>query len=335
MNFFRVLFLPLLLPLCLIYGAAAGLRRLFFASRFRLNCFTISVGNLIVGGAGKTPLVLSLCEQFINRSDGEVFVILRDYKAAQGDGKPKEVPLDLEPRSAFLYGDEAVLIKNQFPRARVFVGRKKVEVARHISQVLNVNAQDVCIVDDGAQHLFLGRDLDLIVWDLSRVFIELFPFPLGLCRELLLWGPSLGVHIFNRENLENKTTGKILRFLFPDALVTSYEVQGLSGFNSKDFKGYEYSLIGGLGNFKQLKRSFLTYFNQMHPDLQLDGVLRGSDHDSFKWFKPRRGTVYFCTQKDYEKLRAVDQDFPLFVIESSFSRDLIPRLISHIQTLRS
>ncbi len=171
------LLVPLLLPFTVLFYLLSALRRI----AFRLGVFkthkiqkpVIVVGNIGVGGNGKTPVVLylvELCRQ-LGLTPG---VISRGY-----GGVVSIKPLVLTPEStAKEVGDEPLLIyqKTQVPLA---VGQNRVASAK----LLVALGCDIIIADDGLQHYALGRDLELIVVDASRFFGNGLLLPAGPLRE--------------------------------------------------------------------------------------------------------------------------------------------------------
>lgn len=135
----------------------------------------IVVGNLTVGGSGKTPLVIWVCEQLraLGLSPG---IILRGYggSAAQSGGV-HWVDARSDPR---VLGDEAVLLA-QRTGVPVVVGRDRVAAARQLAGA----PVDVIVADDGLQHLRLARDLELVVIDAARGLGNGRLLPAGPLRE--------------------------------------------------------------------------------------------------------------------------------------------------------
>ena len=115
----------------------------------RLPKPVISVGNLAIGGAGKTPAVIAIGRELIARGY-RVAVLTRGY-GRSGDEAGSVTSFD-----AARFGDEPVLIKKKLETADVIVGRK-----RHENGLL-ANC-DVYLLDDGFQHLQLHRDVDVVI----------------------------------------------------------------------------------------------------------------------------------------------------------------------------
>lgn len=177
----RLLLAPLT-PASRLFGAAAAARRTLYQRgvlrRAEAKIPVISVGNLAVGGAGKTPVVIELVKRLQGRGL-RVAVLSRGYG---GSGKGARVVSRGEglllPASDA--GDEPVLIAERCPEAMVLVGPSRAELAQLAADALRAQ---VAILDDGFQHLGLARDLDLVVLDGASPFGNRKLLPRGPLRE--------------------------------------------------------------------------------------------------------------------------------------------------------
>ncbi len=169
-----------LLPLVPVWGLfclLSGARRLLYACRLlraeRLPVPVLVVGNITVGGAGKTPLTLWLAEA-LRRQGWQPAIVSRGY-GAQNDGvravTPDSVASDV--------GDEPLLLARR-SGVPVWVGRQRAVVGRALLQAHpEVN---VLLCDDGLQHYALARDVEIAVFDL-RAAGNGWRLPLGPLRE--------------------------------------------------------------------------------------------------------------------------------------------------------
>ncbi len=153
----------LLLPLKLLYAWAVRVRNFFFdhglARVKKLERPVISVGNLAMGGSGKTPICAELATLLAERGQ-KVAVLSRGY----GRDHPKQC-LEVKPDGDWRRcGDEPLLIARRVPRARVFVGPDRYAAAT----LARDWGPDVYLLDDGFQHRQLHRDLDLVLIDVSQ-----------------------------------------------------------------------------------------------------------------------------------------------------------------------
>jgi len=167
-----------LLPLSWLYCAAAAVRRLAYRSGLlgitRLNCRVIVVGNISVGGTGKTPLVIALAER-LQQAGFSVGILTRGYLGRTSHW-PQPVSAGSDP---LLFGDEAVLLARK-TRTAVFAGPQRVTAGRAL---LQISPCDVLICDDGLQHYALHRDVEIATLDVTRGNGNGFCLPAGPLRE--------------------------------------------------------------------------------------------------------------------------------------------------------
>ncbi len=149
-------------------GFEAGLLRVH-----RVGCPVVCVGNLTVGGSGKTPVVAALASGLAARGES-VAVLSRGYGGARGGGSRL-----IERPDAAVHGDEPAMLAALLPECRVVVGPDRVESAR----LAIASGATVVLLDDGFQHRRLARDVDVVVADGSRGFGNGFLLPRGPLRE--------------------------------------------------------------------------------------------------------------------------------------------------------
>ena len=167
-----------LMPLSFIFTDVAKFRRWLYKKGFKpvekLPVPVIIVGNITLGGTGKTPLVIYLVEQ-LKAAGFKPGVISRGY-GGQSETWPVRVTADSD---ATLIGDEPLLIA-QKADCPVAVGPVRADSARLL---LEDSAIDVIISDDGLQHYALHRDIEIVVIDGVRRFGNNFCLPSGPLRE--------------------------------------------------------------------------------------------------------------------------------------------------------
>jgi tetraacyldisaccharide 4'-kinase len=176
--------LPFLSAASLGYGFAVRTRAAAYRAGLlrsvRLPAPVVSVGNLTVGGSGKTPLVIELARIFVDLGC-RVGVLSRGY-----GGEEPEEPLVVSDGENTLCddparaGDEPVLIALRAPESAVVVCRSRVRGGRHAIDALGC---DLLLLDDGFQHLALHRDLDIVVFRSENPFGNGRLLPRGPLRE--------------------------------------------------------------------------------------------------------------------------------------------------------
>jgi tetraacyldisaccharide 4'-kinase len=164
-------------PLSWLYDAAVRLRRNAFSrgwlSTHRVGKPVIVIGNLTVGGTGKTPLVIWLA-RCLSQRGLRVGIVSRGYGS-----RPKAQPQLVSDQSSWRdVGDEPVLIARA-SGCLTMVGRDRVAAARS----LVAHPVDVILADDGLQHLRLARDCEIVVIDGSRGFGNARMLPAGPLRD--------------------------------------------------------------------------------------------------------------------------------------------------------
>ncbi|HHZ83216.1 MAG TPA: tetraacyldisaccharide 4'-kinase [Nitrospirales bacterium] len=172
-----------LLPFAFAYGIAgrfrSGLYEFGLLKTRSLSCPVISVGNLTVGGTGKTPVVIALAN-WLHSQGKRVGVISRGYGRDNG----RQIVLVSDGQQTLVDshkgGDEPVLIATRCPGVPVIVGADRYAAG---TQLLRRFSCNVLILDDGFQHLALQRDADLLLVDAESRFGNGCLLPRGPLRE--------------------------------------------------------------------------------------------------------------------------------------------------------
>lgn len=169
----------LLLPLAWLYCSLVLLRRACYRLGLlrarRVGATVVVVGNVTVGGTGKTPLVLALVE-LLRRQGYRPGIVSRGYGGRAAKAGPTPVGAD---SSAAEVGDEPILLARR-SHCPVMVGHGRVAAA----QVLLATAPcDILVCDDGLQHYALGRDVEIALVDGARRFGNGRCLPAGPLRE--------------------------------------------------------------------------------------------------------------------------------------------------------
>jgi len=257
----------LLLPFSLLFHLIVATRRLLFRcgilSSVKLPVPVIIVGNITVGGTGKTPLTLWLAEQLI--ADGwHPGIISRGFGGSGNN--PKHVLESSDPAAA---GDEPVLMAQRL-LCPVWVGRDRPAAAQAL---LLANPEcDVILSDDGLQHYRLQRDVEIAVVDGLRRFGNGFLLPAGPLREATSRLRGVDAVVINGgDGVPGGSRATQGAFLM--------KLEGMHFFNllnpeitatADDFRGQCVHAIAGIGHperfFMHLKKLGLTPQTHSFPD---------------------------------------------------------------------
>lgn len=178
-NWFLKSFRILLLPFALLYGLIIWIRNWLYDNKIlKSTSFglpLICVGNLAVGGTGKSPLVEFLVLHLKNRY--KVATLSRGYKR-----KTKGYALATDTTSAIDIGDEPMLFHKKFPDIPVAVGEERIVA---IPQLLHDRPEtQVIILDDAFQHRAIHAGMNIVLTDYGNLFTRDFFLPTGDLRDL-------------------------------------------------------------------------------------------------------------------------------------------------------
>jgi len=191
----------LLLP-SLVYGLIIVLRNLAFDLHIlkatRAGVPVISVGNLTTGGTGKTPLVEVIVRKLRKRG-------MRVAVVSRGYGRASEGVVVVADGTSILVnaqqgGDEPVQIARKHPGTVVVVAERRVEAATVAVRDLKAEA---IVMDDGFQHRYLHRDVDIVAIDGRTNIVSEWLLPAGRKREPLRSLRRANAVVFTRTNAEN------------------------------------------------------------------------------------------------------------------------------------
>jgi tetraacyldisaccharide 4'-kinase len=240
--------------------------------RHKLSVPVISVGNITVGGTGKTPTVIGLVK-LLKAAGFNPAILTRGY-----GGTYQKVGLiftshDLNNLTAAATGDEPFLLAKLLPDTLIAVGRERYQNAL---KVLAHNPSiDLFILDDGFQHWSLARNLDIVLVDASRPFSNRHLLPRGFLREPLSSLKRAGVILLTRtakisEEAVNVLTQELLA-INPQVTIAAIAEEtsqliplpslaighyGESLISAENFlKGRKVSAITGIGNPRQFLAS--------------------------------------------------------------------------------
>ena len=236
----------LLLPISWIYSVVIACRRFLYAAGVlrtrRVSVPVIVVGNITVGGTGKTPLTLWLAEELAAR-DYNPGIISRGYRGSAGP-EPLQVTADSDPA---IVGDEAVLMAS----------RSECPVVVHPDRVAAANlaielGANIIVSDDGLQHYRLGRDFEIAVVDGARLYGNRRLLPAGPLREPLSRLNSVDQILV--QNDDDFNLGPLHRSSGPPELDFQLVASAICRLDnsdvrhSGDFSGSRVHALAGIGN---------------------------------------------------------------------------------------
>lgn len=316
-----------LLPLALLFGVLAGARRLAWRCGLRrgqrLPVPVIVVGNIAVGGSGKTPTVDWLVAH-LKAAGRRPGIVSRGYGGSAGAGAagPQLVPADGDPA---VYGDEPILLA-RLTGCPVAVGRDRPAAARSLLQAHP--ECDVIVADDGMQHYRLARDIEIAVVDEATLGNRLL-LPAGPLREPLrrLRGVDLVVAhgALSPALMQQLGTVATCRMTLVGAEFRALR-DPLRRCSAADFHGRRVHAIAGIGRperfFAQLEAMGLEVVRHPFPDHHR---FTAADLD----FAP--GEAKLMTSKDAVKCAPfAPDDCWEFPVQAQIDSDAVERILEKL-----
>lgn len=204
---FSFALLPLL-PLSWLFYFLQMVRKIAYQKSwlpsYAVSVPVIVVGNITLGGNGKTAFVIWLAK-WLQQKGFKPGIILRGVGASQ-NRTPTLISENDDPKEM---GDEAILLARQ-TKLPVVIGKARVEAAKHL---INTNPCDIIISDDGLQHYRLKRNIEFLLIDEMRQFGNQKLIPAGPLREPLSRITSTDFVITRGNNAENAIHYKPLHFV--------------------------------------------------------------------------------------------------------------------------
>ncbi|MEK6791764.1 MAG: tetraacyldisaccharide 4'-kinase [Deltaproteobacteria bacterium] len=329
----------LLLLLSYLYGLAVWIRGKLISWRvlkaIKLPCRVISIGNMTVGGTGKTPMAIHAA--LVLRASGKRCVILsRGYKR---ESKGLMVVSDMNELflDAAAAGDEPYLIHKRLGDVPVIVAEDRVKAGQY---AVTKFAPDYIILDDGYQHRQLVRDVNLLLVDAKEGFGNGHLLPAGILRE-----PASGIRrasfaLVKNPPLKDQDAARLAGFGIP---VIGFSFKPVCLVNLSD--GVEVGLTALFGKkafaFAGLARAG-SFFESFDPlGARLIKTLEYRDHHAYtrsdleEIRRASAGADYVVTtEKDGVKVQALEPSFPIYALriaiaiedEKGFARLLEARL---------
>lgn len=328
-----------------IYSAIMRIRAACYAKRIfhstRLPLPVVSVGNLTMGGTGKTPMVMYLA-RLLSRHGVRPGIVSRGYGgrnrlpvALVSDGNR----LLLSPGEA---GDEPVLLARELPGVPVVISRKRVQGGQCLVQK---DLADVLIMDDGFQHQALFRNLDLVLFASGVPVSRDWVFPGGMLREpasaLKRADCCVVTGVEGRDREEDARFRLWLDEKCPNVPVFVGDYQPVALYDQKQ-RSVEFGELTGVPLFAFCgianPRSFCRI---LEGRFLVKGTKFFADHHSFtpedlenlsSLAEAEGCSALITTEKDYVKIKSMEVDLPIWVLavelrmEDDFDRFVLRKL---------
>jgi len=296
--------------LSIIYGLTVRILIFFeLISSQRLNCKVISVGNITLGGTGKTSLVEYIA-RYLKQNGHFVAIISRGYK------RKTIGHYGLWAMGSETMGDEPYMLAKNLGDTPVLVGEDRIRAAQ---QAIDDEQADTVVLDDGFQQWRIKKDLEIVTIDATNPFGNCHLIPRGILRQPLSSLGRADVFVLTKTNLvpNIKDTRDFLAHINPKALIFESIHQPL-GFYKIDepnellsletFKGKSAALFSGIGDpdsFEKIIKNlgikiglslrFRDHYNYNQEDL--DKIIKSS--------KDKNIDLIITTQKDAVRISSL------------------------------
>lgn len=227
----------ILLPLSWFFGICSAMRRFFYRcgifTTHRFNVPVIVVGNITVGGTGKTPLVIALAK-FLQSQGYQPGIVSRGI-----GGKKQQIPYCVKADDlASIVGDEALLLR-QNTNCPVVIGINRAAAVRELLKNFNCN---IVISDDGLQHYSLGREIEIVMIDGDRGLGNHQLLPAGPLRERKSRLKKTHFVVVHGSNKKEKYTMQLQPREFISVVNPEHKI------NFADFPTRKIHAVAGIGN---------------------------------------------------------------------------------------
>lgn len=325
----KFILFPITFPLSLLYGLITSIRNKFFdwgwMRELEFEIPLISIGNLAVGGTGKTPHIAYLMEHF---TDKKVAVLSRGYgrgtkgfRLVKADSKPIEV------------GDEILMLKQAKPEIPMAVHENR---ALGIAELLNAHPEvELILLDDAFQHRHVKPKLNILLTEYKKPFYKDWPMPFGRLREWRSGYKRADVVVltkcpsgFSPEQLQTSVDPRLEK----DSFFSTFHYQELKQGHGTQSTVSNPLLLTSIAKPEYL----LEHLRQQFPNLQHKNY---RDHYSFTQKDidslAQQNSEWICTAKDWVKLRdlSIPEEVNIWVQEIKvefIGEDLIDFARKHI-----
>jgi tetraacyldisaccharide 4'-kinase len=305
----------ILLPLTGLFWLLSSIRKLLFKlgikQQVRSELPVIVVGNISVGGTGKTPFVIYLVE-LLQQQGFKPAIVSRGYGANKHSDNGQDLPFPRLVSSEIptnLTGDEPKLLhlRTQCP---VVIGADRAKAVQFVDDNTDSN---IVISDDGLQHYKMARDIEIVLLDAQRMFGNGWLLPVGPLRELPSRLKSVDLTLVNSGSIAVDTAidSDIEKNhehdyrLCADAAYNLLNPASKLAVNNNGKQGNKVHLVSGIGN----PQRFLTTAESM--GYQVESTLWFADHHNFSaadFDKFTSDDIIVMTEKDAVKCQPFAQE---------------------------
>lgn len=298
-----------------IYALIIRLRNLLYDKQIlkvhHNKAIVISIGNITLGGTGKTPLVVWLCN-FLNHNNLSCAVLTRGYKTqTEKRATSNEIP--------DMITDEPAVLSENCPHAEIIVDPDRVAGAAKAIDKFGVK---ILIMDDGFQHRRLARDLDIVTIDATRPFGYEKIFPAGMLRESMTSLRRADAVVITRcDQISEYELSKIIQKLqtvnpnmqIVQSIHAAVNIKSMDGTETsiEQLKGSKIYVFCGIGNPNAFFKTIID----------LGAEITGSKvyNDHYQYTQVSLGDIYnkarlaeadliLTTQKDWTKIKSLKLD---------------------------
>jgi tetraacyldisaccharide 4'-kinase len=330
-----------------LYELAVRLRVAAYETEYlkqkRLDATVISVGNLTLGGAGKTPMAQYIAG-YLRSEEHSVAILTRGYgrkssgmRVLNNPAAPAELTGDGSYRE---YGDEPLMLAQALPDVPIVVNKNRYEGGRWAQQG---HGAEVLVLDDGYQHLALARDLNILLIDATDPFGGFEMPPFGRLREPLYGIKRADMIMITRADrpFDQGQTHAIVKFYCGDKVPVMYCYSAITGlrhlatgevYEAKNLAGWNIAAACGIANPRAFAEDILqsginivseSFFADHHAfdQADLDRITRDA--------REAGADAIVTTEKDAIRLEGLAHgDIPVYAAQLEIQSDDEVRLKS-------
>ncbi len=288
--------------------------------RYSLPVPVIAIGNLVLGGTGKTPSVQHVAKLLQDKGYHPAIV-------SRGYGGQSKEPVNVvsDGKNIFLSpkiaGDEPSMLAQSLPGIAVLTGARRIFPCRHAVDQLHA---DVVILDDGFQHLAVKRDIDIVLFDSTTLTGNSRVFPGGCLREPVSALNRCHAFLLTGQTVTNRARGDkftaLLQQRFPGkpVFISSHDAFELQGPFAENPVSGKFSAFCGIANPARFQQSLTDY------GIEIVSFQALKDHTPYSQAMAAQlcekavncgAENLITTEKDYVKLHNFKFNLPLYVLK--------------------